>query len=44
LGGLAPVKASYAPMFIHLALVLTAGVYLPPTLVAWFQHIAILLG
>jgi hydrogenase-4 component F len=44
LGGLAPVKASYAPMFIHLALVLTAGVYLPPTLVSWFQHIAILLG
>ena len=44
MGSLAPVKASYAPMFIHLALVLTAGVYLPPPLVAWFQHIAILLG
>ena len=44
LGSLAPVKASYVPMFIHLALVLMAGIYLPPPLVAWFQHIAILLG
>ncbi|MBL9036209.1 MAG: hydrogenase 4 subunit F [Rhodospirillaceae bacterium] len=43
-GSLAPVKASYAPMFLHLALVLGAGIYLPPPLVAWFQHVARLLG
>ena len=43
-GSLAPVKASYAPMFVHLALVLSAGIYLPPPLVAWFQHVARLLG
>jgi len=40
----APSQASYAPMFSHLALVLTAGVYLPPPLVSWFQHVAGLLG
>jgi hydrogenase-4 component F len=43
-GDSAPVKASYAPMVTHLALVLMAGVYLPPPLVAWFQHVAGLLG
>jgi hydrogenase-4 component F len=30
-------------MYSHLALVLGAGIYLPPSLVAWFQHIATLL-
>jgi hydrogenase-4 component F len=30
-------------MYSHLALVLCAGIYLPPPLVAWFQHIANLL-
>lgn len=39
-----PVKASYLPVAGHLGLVLTAGVYLPPPLVAWFQHVAGLLG
>jgi hydrogenase-4 component F len=39
-----PVKASYVPMFAHLALVLLAGFYLPAPLVAWFQHVAALLG
>jgi hydrogenase-4 component F len=39
-----PVKASYLPMFAHLALVFTAGIYLPPPLVAWFQHVAAGLG
>ena len=39
-----PVKASYVPMFAHLALVLVAGIWLPPPLVAWFQHVAALLG
>jgi hydrogenase-4 component F len=43
-GGTAPVKASYAPMAAHLGLVLAAGIYLPPPLVAWFQHVAGLLG
>jgi hydrogenase-4 component F len=36
--------ASYVPMFAHLALVLLAGVYLPPALVGWFQNVAKLLG
>jgi hydrogenase-4 component F len=39
-----PVKASYLPMFAHLALVFAAGIYLPPPLVAWFQHVAAGLG
>src|SRR5689334_5933661 len=43
-GRMEPVKASYVPMFAHLALVLVAGLYLPPALVAWFQHVAHLLG
>jgi hydrogenase-4 component F len=43
-GGTAPVEASYVPMFAHLALVFAAGIYLPPPLVAWFQHVARLLG
>ena len=43
-GSMAPAKASYVPMYAHFALVFIAGVYLPPTLVAWFQHIAGLLG
>ena len=37
-------KASYLPMFGHLALVLGAGVYLPPALVVWFQNVAGMLG
>ena len=37
-------EASYVPMFAHLALVLVAGIYLPPPLVAWFQNVARLLG
>ncbi len=43
-GSSEPVQASYLPMLAHLALVLMAGVYLPPPLVAWFQHVAGLLG
>jgi hydrogenase-4 component F len=43
-GSTAPVQASYVPMFLHFALVFVAGVYLPPTLVVWFQHVAALLG
>jgi hydrogenase-4 component F len=43
-GSTVPVQASYVPMFAHLALVLTAGIYLPGPLVSWFQHVARLLG
>ena len=44
LGSTQPTQASYAPMFAHLALVFVAGIYLPPPLVAWFRHVAQLLG
>jgi hydrogenase-4 component F len=37
-------KGSYIPMFVHLALVLAAGIYLPGPLVTWFQNVAKLLG
>jgi hydrogenase-4 component F len=37
-------KGSYVPMFAHLGLVLSAGIYLPAPLVAWFQNVARLLG
>jgi hydrogenase-4 component F len=43
-GSTAPAQASYLPIYAHLALVLCAGLYLPPPLVGWFQHIASLLG
>src|SRR5487761_2739051 len=43
-GPTAKVQASYVPMFSHLALVLVAGVYMPPALVVWFQNVAGLLG
>jgi hydrogenase-4 component F len=33
-----------APMALHLLLVAVAGIYLPPTIVAWFRHVASLLG
>jgi len=42
-GSTARPRASYVPMFMHLALVLVAGIYLPAPLVAWFQHVAGLL-
>jgi len=41
---MAPVKASSLPMAMHLGLVLVAGIYLPAPLVAWFQHVAGILG
>jgi hydrogenase-4 component F len=43
-GPIGKTHASYVPMFAHLALVLGAGIYLPPALVAWFQNVAGLLG
>ncbi|MEP9355137.1 hydrogenase 4 subunit F [Xanthobacter sp. KR7-65] len=42
--GTAPVKAGYLPLGLHLALVFTAGLYLPPQLVAWFRHVAAVMG
>ncbi len=38
------IEASMVPLFAHLSLVLLAGLYLPPHLVAWFQNVARLLG
>jgi hydrogenase-4 component F len=43
-GTTAEAKASYVPMFAHLALVFVAGIYLPPALVTWFQNVAKVLG
>jgi hydrogenase-4 component F len=43
-GPAGPVKASYVPIFAHLSLVLIAGIWLPGPLVAWFQHVAAVLG
>jgi len=40
IGSKAPARASAAPILVHFALVLTAGLYLPPPLVVWFQHVA----
>jgi hydrogenase-4 component F len=39
-----PSSASFLPVGLHLALVLAAGVWLPPALVAWFQYVAALLN
>jgi hydrogenase-4 component F len=44
LGHTAKAQASYAPMFAHLTIVLAAGIYMPPALVAWFENVAGLLG
>jgi hydrogenase-4 component F len=43
-GATAEAKASYVPMFAHLALVFAAGIYIPPALFAGFQNVAKLLG
>jgi hydrogenase-4 component F len=43
-GSTQPAKASFVPVFAHLALVFGAGIWLPPALVAWFQHVATLLN
>ena len=43
-GGSAPSKASFLPVFAHLGLVFGAGIWLPPAIVAWFQHVATLLN
>jgi hydrogenase-4 component F len=38
------VKATYIPLFIHLALVLMAGLWLPEPIVRWFRAVAAQLG
>jgi hydrogenase-4 component F len=43
-GSTQPAKASFVPVFAHFALVFAAGIWLPPALVAWFQHVATLLN
>ena len=43
-GSTAPNRMSYIPLAVHLALILAIGIFLPPPLVAWFQHVAKLLG
>jgi len=40
----APTRASLLPMVVHLGLVLAAGLYFPPLLTEWFQHVARMLG
>jgi len=44
LGAATPDRMSYLPIFAHFALVLIAGIWLPPAIVAWFQNVAGLLG
>ena len=39
-----PVKASYLPMFLHLAIALIAGLWLPEPVVQWFKAVAAQLG
>ena len=43
-GPVGPITASTIPLFAHLALVLLAGIWLPPPLVSWLQHVARMLG
>ena len=38
------VKATYVPLFLHLALVLIAGLWLPEPVVRWFRAVAAQLG
>jgi hydrogenase-4 component F len=38
------VKASYVPLFVHMAVVLAAGLWLPEPVVRWFRAVAAQLG
>jgi hydrogenase-4 component F len=38
-----PAQASYIPAFVHLSLVLVAGIWLPDVVVQWFRGVAALL-
>jgi hydrogenase-4 component F len=42
-GAIAPVRASYWPIFAHLSFVLIGGFYMPAAMTAWFQNVASLL-
>jgi hydrogenase-4 component F len=39
-----PAQASYIPAYVHLTLVLIAGVWLPGPVVQWFRGVAMMLG
>ncbi|ADP69577.1 NADH/Ubiquinone/plastoquinone (complex I) [Rhodomicrobium vannielii ATCC 17100] len=39
-----PVSAASAPIFVHLSLILIAGMFLPPAVVVWFKRAAEMLG
>jgi hydrogenase-4 component F len=43
-GSVQPSRASFLPVGAHLALVLMAGIWLPPQLVTWFRNVAALLS
>jgi hydrogenase-4 component F len=43
-GSREPARASFVPIALHLALVAVAGIWLPPALVRWFQHVAALMN
>lgn len=43
-GAVGAVKASYVPLFVHLTVVLSAGLYLPDPVVRWFRVVAAQLG
>src|SRR5256885_1837560 len=43
-GATAKAQASFVPMFAHLALVLMAGIYMPPAIASWFENVARVLG
>ncbi len=38
------IRASYLPLFVHLAIVLVAGIWLPEPVVAWLKSVAAQLG
>jgi hydrogenase-4 component F len=39
-----PTKATLVPVYLHLAIVLVAGVWIPQPVAAWFEQVARLLG
>jgi hydrogenase-4 component F len=39
-----PTKATLVPIYLHLAIVLVAGIWIPPQVARWFDQIARLLG
>jgi hydrogenase-4 component F len=43
-GPVGEVRATYVPLFLHLAIVLVAGLWLPEPVVRWFKAVAAQLG